>query len=102
MASEAVNRILTAERESGEKTVQARKTAENIVTEAERRSVIAIQKKIGQASAEMEKIRNDYAKKLEIYSRKSDEKCIRKLKEIESNAEKNTENAVTAVIEEFF
>ena len=102
MASEALNKILTAEKESAEKTLQARKTAENIVTEAERYSVIAVQKKISQAMAEMEKIRSDYAKRLEVYSGQSDSRYAGNLPEIRRNAEKNTEKAVTAVIEEFF
>ena len=102
MASEAVNKILTAEKQSAEKTVQARQTAENIITEAERYSAIAVQKKISQAISEMEKIRSDYAKRLEVHSGQSDSKYAGKSAEIRLNAEKNMEKAVTAVIEEFF
>lgn len=102
MASEAVNKILTAEKQSAEKTIQARQTAENIITEAERYSAIAVQKKISQAISEMEKIRSDYAKRLEVHSGQSDSKYAGKSAEIRLNAEKNMEKAVTAVIEEFF
>ncbi|MDE6834080.1 MAG: hypothetical protein K2J39_07560, partial [Ruminococcus sp.] len=63
---------------------------------------VAIQKKISQGSAEMEKIRSDYAKRLEIYSEQSADRYTEKINEIRLNAEKNMEKAVSAVIEEFF
>ena len=102
MASEAVNKVLSAEAQSNRKTAEARKTAENIITDAEKYSAIAIQKKISQASAEMEKVRSDYTKRLDVYSEQADKKCVEKIAEIRLNAEKNMENAVSAVIKEFF
>lgn len=102
MASEAVNKVLSAEAHSNKKTAEARQTAENIIMEAEKYSALAIQKKISQASAEMEKVRSDYTKKLEVHTEQSDKKCAEKIAEIRSVAEKNMENAVSAVIKEFF
>ncbi|MDE5557000.1 MAG: hypothetical protein K2K66_04740 [Ruminococcus sp.] len=102
MASEAVNKVLSAEAQSNRKNAEARKTAENIITDAEKYSAIAIQKKISQASAEMERVRSDYTKRLDVYSEQSNKKCVEKIAEIRLNAEKNMENAVSAVIKEFF
>ena len=102
MASEAVQKVIMAEETARVRTTEAMKTAENIVTEAEKYSALAIQKKISQASAEMEKVRSDYTKRLDVYSGQSDEKCVEKIAEIRLNAEKNMENAVSAVIKEFF
>lgn len=102
MASEAVEKVLMAEKQSGIKTAEARKTAENIVTEAEKYSALAIQKRISQASAEMEKVRSDYKKRLEVHTEQSDKKRSEKIAEIRLDAEKNMEKAVSAVIEEFF
>lgn len=102
MASEAVNKVLSAEAESNRKTAEARKTAENIITEAEKYSALSIQKKISQASAEMEKVRSDYTKKLDVYAEQSETACLEKIAEIRLNAGKNMENAVSAVIKEFF
>lgn len=102
MASEAVNKVLSAEADASRKTAEARKTAENIITEAEKYSALAIQKKISQASAEVEKVRSDYQKRLEVYAENSGEKLSEKITEIRFSAEKNMEKAVSAVIEEFF
>lgn len=102
MASEAVNKVLSAEAQSNKKTAEARRTAENIITEAEKYSALAIQKKISQASAEMEKVRSDYTKRLEVHTEQSNKKCAEKIAEIRSGAEKNMESAVSAVIKEFF
>ena len=102
MASEAVNKVLSAEAGANRKTAEARETAENIITEAEKYSALAIQKKISLAVTEMEKVRDDYKKRLDVYSEKSNKKCSEKILEIRSGAEKNMENAVSAVIKEFF
>ncbi|MCM1316076.1 MAG: hypothetical protein NC040_10815 [Muribaculaceae bacterium] len=102
MASEAVNKVLSAEAQANRKTAEARETAENIITEAEKYSALAIQKKISQASAEMEKIRSDYKKRLDVHAEQSSKKSAEKIVEIRLNAEKNMENAVSAVIKEFF
>lgn len=102
MASDAVKKILSAESISNQKISQARQTAEDIITEAEKYSAIAIQKKISQASGEMEKVRSDYMNRLDIHTKQSDADCAGKIAEIRSQAEANMDNAVNAVIKEFF
>ncbi len=102
MASEAVKKILSAESVSNHKISQARQTADEIITEAERYSAVAVQKKIGQASGEVEKVRSDYMKKLDVYTKQADADCAEKITEIRLQAETNMNNAVNAVIREFF
>ena len=102
MASEAVSKVLSAEENASRKTAEARQTAENIITEAEKYSALAVQKKISQAVTEMEKVRDNYKKQLDLYAEQSSEKRSEKIAEIRSIAEKNMEKAVSAVIEEFF
>ncbi|MCM1508590.1 MAG: hypothetical protein NC177_15885 [Ruminococcus flavefaciens] len=102
MASEAVKKVLSAEAVSNEKISEARRTAEDIITEAEKYSAIAVQKKISQAVAETEKIRTEYMEKFDVHARQCESDCFEKMAEIRSQAEKNMENAVNAVISEFF
>lgn len=102
MASDAVKKILSAESASNQKILQARQNAEEIITEAEKYAALAIQKKINYASGEVEKIRSDYMEKFDVHARQSETNCLEKIAEIRSGAEKNMDNAVNAVIKEFF
>lgn len=102
MASDAVKQILSAESLANRRTSEAHRTAEEIIKEAEKYSAVAVQKKISEASGEVEKIRSDYMEKFDVHTRKSDAECSEKIAEIRSRAEKNTENAINAVIKEFF
>lgn len=102
MASDAVKKILSAEAVSNKKISEARRTAEEIITEAEKYSALAIQKRISQASGEVEKIRSDYMEKFDVHARQSEKNCLEKIAEIRLQAEKNIDNAVNLVIREFF
>ncbi len=102
MASEAVQKILSAEADSGRKNAEARKQSEDIIVEAERYSVLAVQKKISAAAAEAEKIRSEYRKKYDIHVQQTETECIERIQNIKMKAEKNMDNAVNAVIKEFF
>lgn len=102
MASDAVKKILSAEAVSNQKISEARRTAEEIITEAEKYSALAIQKRISQASGEVEKIRSDYMEKFDVHARQSEKNCLEKIAEIRLQAEKNIDNAVNSVIREFF
>jgi len=102
MASDAVKKILSAEALSNKKISEARRTAEDIIKEAEKYSALAVQKRISQASGEIEKVRSDYMERLDVHARQSDAECSGKIAEIRSQAEANMYNAVNAVIKEFF
>lgn len=102
MASEAVKKILSAEADSDRKNADARKRSEDIIVEAERYSALAVQKKISAAAAESEKIREEYRKKSDIHAQQAEKECLEKIDNIKARAEKNMNNAVNAVIEEFF
>lgn len=102
MASDAVKKILSAEAVSNQKISEARRTAEEIITEAEKYSALVIQKRISQASGEVEKIRSDYMEKFDVHARQSEKNCLEKIAEIRLQAEKNIDNAVNLVIREFF
>lgn len=102
MASDAVKKILSAEAVSNQKISEARRTAEEIITEAEKYSALAIQKRISQTSGEVEKIRSDYMEKFDVHARQSEKNCLEKIAEIRLQAEKNIDNAVNSVIREFF
>lgn len=102
MASDAVKKILSAETVASQKISEARQTAEDIITEAEKYSALAIQKKISKASGEVEKIRSDYMERFDVHARQSEAGCLEKIAAIRSQAEKNMDNAVDAVIKEFF
>jgi len=102
MASESVRKILEAESRSEKKNADARLRAEEIVTEAERYSSIAVQKKISQASDEVQKVRDEYKKSAEAYRKSAEDECRRKISSITELAEKNSTKAVDAVIKEYF
>lgn len=102
MVSDAVKQILTAEAFSDKRISSAYETAENIIKDAEKYSVVAIQKSISRASGEVEKIRADYMEKFDVHARQSENDCTAKITQIRSLAEKNMDNAVNTVIKEFF
>lgn len=102
MASEAVRKILDAEADSARKNAEATQHSEEIISDAERYSAIAVQKKISEASAESEKIRAEYGKKLSAYKEKAEAECQAEIEKIKRLAEKNAENAINAVMREFF
>lgn len=102
MASEAVKKILAAESNSGQKISEARKRKEEIISDAEGRSVTAIQKKLSEASAESARIKEEYSKRLQSYNEKADAECSRKIEDIRRIADQNMDKAVEAVISRFF
>ena len=102
MSSETVRKILLAEADSDKKNAEARRKSDEIISDAERYSSIAIQKKLGEANTELSRKRSENAVKLEEYTRKADDECSKLISEIEINAVKNTDKAVDAVINGFF
>lgn len=102
MASDAVKKILSAESAFNRSISDTHKTADEIIKEAEKYSGVAVQKRITQASHEVDKVRLDYMEKIDVHSRQSDTDCDKKIAEIRLLAEKNMDNAVNAVIREFF
>lgn len=102
MASETVNRILSAEAEYDRKLREARSRAEEIVRDAERSSSVAVQKKLGDANYEIQKIRAGNEEKLAEYTALAEEKCLKDIENIENMARLNFEKAVGAVIQTFF
>lgn len=102
MASEAVRKILDAEAESNRRNSEALRQSDGIISDADRYSALAIQKKISEASAETEKIREEYRKQEAIHAEKAKAECLAVIDRIKRQAEKNAENAINAVIREFF
>ncbi|MBR1591900.1 MAG: hypothetical protein IJ666_02675 [Ruminococcus sp.] len=102
MSSETVKKILLAEAQSDKKNSDARRRSEEIISDAERYSSIAIQKKLGEANSRLSQKREENAKKLEEYIKKADDECSEFISEIEINAVKNSDKAVDAVINGFF
>ena len=102
MASEAVKQILNAEAEADKRSSEARVKAEEIVSDAEKNSSIAIQKRLTDAKTELSKLKNQNAAKLEDYKRKAEAKCSEKLSGITSSAKANTDKAVEAIINGYF
>lgn len=102
MASETVKMILNAEAESGKKLAEAKSRSEEIISDAERYSSVAIQKKLSEANSEAEKIRNHNAKKIADYTKIAEANCSSALSEIRKKAESNSDKAVDEVIKEFF
>ena len=102
MASETVQKILDAEAESEKKRIEANNRKEQLINEAKGKSSETIQKRISDAVRETEKLRSDYKQKLSEYVIESDKKCEEKLAELRSLAEKNVDNAVDAIIRDYF
>lgn len=102
MASEAVKKVLLAETSADRLNAEARQKAEDIVSSAHQRAVVAVQKKLAEAKAEADKIRNADNTKLAEYTKIAEKNCAEKLDLIHKQVEKNTDRAVNAVIESFF
>ena len=102
MASEAVKQILNAEAEADKRSSEARVKAEEIVSDAEKNSSIAIQKRLTDAKTELSKLKNQNAAKLEDYKRSAEEKYSETLRGITSAAKANTDKAVEAIINGYF
>lgn len=102
LASDSVKKILAAEAESDKKISDAKKMRDNIISDASGKASLAVQKRLSEASAEAVKLREDISKKTENYRREAESKCEEQLDFITSQAQKNTDNAIKAVISEFF
>ena len=102
MASEAVRKILSAESESDKKLADARKLRDEMLDKASGNASLTIQKRLGEAAKESDRIRQEYSKKLETYRENAERAYRKKLEEISSGAEKNMDKAVNAVISEYF
>ena len=102
MASEAVNRILSAEAELEQKNADARVRSDELVSEAEIRASKTIQKKLGDAAAEAHRMRSEYDARLKEYTKKAEADCDKELDRIRAASEKNMVSAVDRIIAEFF
>lgn len=102
MASEAVQKILAAEAESAQKNAEARKRRDEMIEVAMGYSSIAIQKKLGEATKESERIRSDYDRKLEEYRKNAEANYNKQLESLKDMSEKNMNKAVDKIISEFF
>ncbi len=102
MASESVKRILDAEAEADRKTADARKRAEEIITEAKQNGVVAVQKKVAEAKAESEKRKRSDQERLKKYAENAEKECGERLDELRDQLSKNSDKAVSAIISGFF
>lgn len=102
MASEAVRKILSAESTADKLNAEARKKAEDIISSAHQQAVIAVQKKLAEVKSEAERIKKVNSGKLSEYTENAEKECEKKLDDIRMETEKNTDNAVNAVISSFF
>lgn len=102
MASDAVKKILTAESTADKLNTDARRKAEDIVSSAKQKAVVAVQKKLAEAKSETEKIRKSDSVKLAEYTKNAEKECAEKLDIIRRQAESNADKAVDAVIDRFF
>lgn len=102
MASEAVKKILAAESGSGRIISEAKKRKEEIINDAQGKSVLTIQKKLSEAAAESARIKSGYDERLKRYNQKVEEECRRRTEELRRTAEQNMDKAVDAVISRFF
>ena len=88
MASETVKKILEAEASSERRNAEARQKSEEIVSDAQRKAAIAVQKRLSDANAEAAGLREEVRKKA--------------LDEIRKRAKDNSEKAIKAIIDGFF
>lgn len=102
MASEAVKKILAAESDSGQKISEAKKRKEEIISDAEGRSAMTIQKKLSEAATESARIKQDYDRRLEEYTKETEARCSGEIEDIRRIAGQNMDKAVEAVISRFF
>jgi len=75
MASEAVRKILAAESESDKKLADARKLRDEMLDKASGNASLTIQKRLGEAAKESDRIRQEYSKKLETYRENAEGTC---------------------------
>lgn len=102
MASDSIKKVLEAEAESDRKTAEARKRREDIINEAQGSSARAVQKGITDATAESGKLRDKLRAETESYRKNAEAQCDEELAKIRSQAEKNMDKAVDAIIRNFF
>lgn len=102
MASESVKKILAAEADSEKKNSDAKKRRDEIINEATGKSSQAVQKRLALASLEAAKMRNDIKSKTEQYRREAENTCNDDIGIISSQAQKNMDKAIDAVISRFF
>lgn len=102
MASEAVKKILAAENESAKRTSDARKRRDELIENAMGNSAIIIQKKLGEATKESNRIRSEYDRKLSEYTKNAESDYDHKLAELRSMSERNMDKAVDEIIAKFF
>ncbi|MBR6242208.1 MAG: hypothetical protein IKQ90_01790 [Ruminococcus sp.] len=102
MASDAVNKVLAAESESGRVLSEARRQSEDIIRGAERDAALAVQKKISEASAEGSRLKAILNSRINTYEEEHDVVCNEELDRIRQTARENTEKAADAVIAKFF
>ncbi|WP_455530214.1 hypothetical protein [Ruminococcus sp.] len=102
MASEAVKKILEAEALSDKKNAEARRQRDEIINYASGKSQLAVQKRLSDAHSELSKLKSDYDKKLEEYSKSAEAECQKKIDSIRQQAEKNMNRAVDEIIERYF
>ena len=81
---------------------EARAKADGIVTEAERKASIAVQKRLTDAKTETGKLRDDNRRRLAEYTDKAEKDCAAKLGELEKTAASNSDRAVEAIISGYF
>lgn len=102
MASEMVQKVLSAESMADKLNAEARKKADDIVLSAQQTAAVAVQKKLAQAKAEAEKIRQSDNARLAEYAENAGKDCEKQIDGIRREVEKNTDSAVNAVISSFF
>ena len=102
MASEAVKKILAAESESGQKISDARKRRDELSERAMGNSAVIIQKKLGEATKESNRIRSEYDRKLGEYKKNAETEYEFRLSELSAMSESNMDKAVNEIIAKFF
>ena len=102
MASDTVKKVLAAEADSEKQNALARQQAEEIVSEAERKAAITIQKRLSDANAEAARLREEGRKKAADHAAAAEEECQKSLEEIRRRVQENSDKAVQAVIDGFF
>ncbi len=102
MASETVKMVLDAEAESDKKVAEARAKCDEIISSAEQKAALAVQKKITDATIQADKIRAENKKRLEEYTASALERCEDEISALKKLAADNSEKAADAVISRFF
>ncbi|HOO05325.1 MAG TPA: hypothetical protein PLH83_02345 [Ruminococcus sp.] len=102
MASETVKKILEAEASSERRNAEARQKSEEIVSDAQRKAAITVQKRLSDANAEAAGLREEVRKKAAEHSAAAEKECQTTLDEIRKRANDNSEKAIKAIIDGFF